>query len=342
MTALSDALTNGTAHALLVDAAVCTPQLRAFARDTAVPLISVGGAVAAAAGELHDTFRVEELLHVLVGLPAKADAAVPLEHRSDTRRHVIAVIGAAGAGTSTVAAMLAQDCARDCDDVLLADLCRDATQAALHDVTEPVDGVFELAFAPEKSPPFLPAVTISARGYRLVLGMRQPLQWVAMRPQHTDRIMTALVAGEGMLVCDVDAEVESEDDTGSVGVGDRHRLTGAALAAADQVVVVVDASLVGVMRGVALLAAVSRRIDADVPVVTVMNRQRGMRQRPRQTYAAAFTALLDAHAGVARPVRVVGVVRFDADGCHLAVRPFPSRLTQVVGAPLARQRRGAA
>lgn len=340
LSALVDELSHGTPHAVLLDARTCTPQVLAATTDANVPIIAVGGDVSGAHGQLDDTFRRDELLQVLV-LLQRAVTAVPVadEVMPLVQRRLVAVIGAGGAGTSTVAALVAQGLAHSGASVLLADLCRNASQAVLHDVKHTIDGVMEMAAATPAlfggAEPYRPSVPVDARGYALVLGMRQPLQWVALRGERARQVVATLRDGEGWLVCDIDADLDTEQDTGSIGVGDRHRFTTDVLAQCAAVVVVADASLMGVFRGVELCAAVARFCGEAVPVVVVINRvKKGDALRPSARFSAAFEALTAAHQTARKPTAVVTVPVFAADRCHLEVRAFPHRMATHVTGPL--------
>lgn len=331
LSALVDELAQGKPHAVLVDARACTQQVVAATIDAGVSLIGVGGDVEEAMAHLPETFRREELLHVLVSLqhdvtPLPTVGTQP----SCGRRRLVAVIGSGGAGTSTVAGVLAQGLSGAGEPVLLADLCRNASQAVLHDVKHRIDGVMEMAAVADHpqangNGAYLPLVGVAARGYDLVLGMRQPLQWVSLRADRARRVIATLRDGEGWLVCDVDADLDTQQDTGSVGVGDRHRFTTDVLAYADVVVVVTDASLMGVFRGVELCAAVAQACSETVPIVAVINRvRRSDALRPAARFTAAFEALVLTQRRVSQLVSVVAMPVFGADRCHLAVTAFPT------------------
>ncbi|MEX2533321.1 MAG: hypothetical protein WD360_05105 [Nitriliruptoraceae bacterium] len=334
LSALVDELVQGKPHAILVDARACTQQVVAAAIDARVPLIGVGGDVDETMVNLSETFRREELLHLLVSLQHEVTPLPIVDTQSPcVRRRVVAVIGSGGAGTSTVAGLLAQGLSGAGEPVLLADLCRNASQAVLHDVKHQIDGVMEMAAVADHAKAdgdrkYLPLVEVAERGYDLVLGMRQPLQWVSLRGDRANRVIATLRDGDGWLVCDVDADLDTQQDTGSVGVGDRHRFTTDVLAYADVVVLVADASLMGVFRGVELCAAVVQACRDTVPIVAVINRARkGAAFRRAARFTAAFEALALTQKRVPQLVSVVSVPVFGADQCHLAVTSFP---TQVV------------
>lgn len=336
LTAVFDLLSS--VRAVLVDTAALTPELLAAADSQDVPVIAIGTFSSDTAAHLHDTFRVEELLQVLITLAPAREPAVAEQDPSGVSRVVIAVTGPGGTGTSTVAAMLAQGLTGDFSSVLLADLCRHASQAVLHDVHTPVDGLIEMAHAPDTADTFLPVTPIVSRGYQLLTGMRQPLQWVSLGEQHVAQAVRLLTAGEGVVVCDIDPDTETEHDTGSVGVGDRHRLTTATLGLAQLVVLVCDPSLMGVMRGVEQARMLFRVVPETVPVMVVLNARRATKHVAGAPDAAkALRALLDALAPSARPVEIVKLPGFAADACHMTVSVFPQKPVDVLRQTLARQ-----
>ena len=107
---------------------------------------------------------------------------------------LVAVTGTPGAGSSTIAAALAQGLARDqgrAGKVLLADLALDADQGLLHHAPDVVPGLPELVEAHRAST--LPAGAVQSmvfdveeRGYHLLLGMRRRRGWSALRPRALD------------------------------------------------------------------------------------------------------------------------------------------------------------
>lgn len=346
LTAFMDELQAGNVYAALVDVTALTAPAAAAIKAADVSLISVSGTAATADAHLPDGFRREELLHALVLLERPAQGATVVAGEPlVAARQVLAVIGSGGAGTSTLAGVFAQGLADAGASVLLSDLCRHASQAMLHDIKDQVDGLMEVALAADTGVAgrYLPHVAIPTRGYDLLLGMRQPLQWVALHDQRVAAVVSALTRGDGVLVCDLDPDLESQQDTGSVGVGDRHRLTSSMLHQATVVVLVVDASLVGVLRGVERCVAVAGHVDDAVPIIAVMNRQKKTDAvRLSARFNAAFKALNQRAGHTNRHITVVGMPLFAADRCHLSVARFPTRLAEKVTRPVRQALDGAA
>ena len=201
----------------------------------------------------------------------------------DARRwsgRLVTVTGPGGTGASLVAMGLAQhlgDDPRHAGHVLLADLALRADQALLHGSPDVVPGVSELAEAHRTGQPDPGAVRascfdIEGRGYQLLLGLRRPRDWAALRPSATAAMFDSLLGTYRQVVADVTADVEGESDTGSVDVEERNSLARLACARASVVVVVGLPGLKGLhslRRVVAELAG--HGVPAD-RLVTVLNR----------------------------------------------------------------------
>lgn len=275
---------------------------------------------------LAPVFSRDELLEVLratavpVGSAALRDepGVVPT---AGPAAPLLAVCGPGGTGASTVAIALAQGLAAgDVEleagpgpagpepgpdgpsgpaptgrepQVLLADLCRTADQAMLHDTVTLVPSIQELVEAHRTAAPGPEEVRaqtfeVPARGYRLLLGLRQPRHWIALRPRALGVTLDALQRSMDVVVADTEADVEGEPDTGSVDVEERNLLARATLARADLVLVVGDASMKGVHS---LVRVVGDLLAFGVPaerLLPVVNRgPRGPRARAEVTTAVA-------------------------------------------------------
>jgi hypothetical protein len=156
---------------------------------------------------------------------------------------VATVLGSGGTGVSTVAVALAQGLAADARHggaVLLADLALHAEQAMLHDARDVVPGVQELVDA-HRSRRVRPAEVrafafdVEERGYQLLLGLRQARAWAAIRPRAFEAAFESLLAAYGVVVCDTDADLEGEDEGGSIEVEERHVMGRTAAQRADVV-----------------------------------------------------------------------------------------------------------
>jgi len=256
---------------------------------------------------------------------------------SPWRGTVAAVTGAGGTGVSTLAMALAQALGDDdkaVGTVLLADLRLNAELAMLHDVRDVAPGIQELVEAHRSGQPTIDAVrslawAVDERRYHLLLGLRRPRFWPALRPQAFEAALDTLCAAYRVVVCDVDADLEGEDGGGSIDVEERNVMARTTATRADVVFAVGAPSLKGVHG---LVRVVTDLIAFGVPghrIVPVFNRS-PRSQRARASLGAAVAELAGATAGahLASPV-------------HLPERDIESdlhdgrRLPAALGAPLA-------
>ncbi len=202
---------------------------------------------------------------------------------------VVAVCGPGGSGASTVAIALAQGLAagpaRRAPTVVLADLALHAEQAMLHDARDVVPGVQELVEAHRSRRPAGDDVRsltfhIEERGYHLLLGLRRARSWASIRPRAFEAAFESLRSTFDVVVCDIDADLEGEEEGGSIDVEERHLMARTAAHGADLVLAV---GLPG-MKGLHALVRVLNEIQsAGVEprrVLPVVNRApRGGRSR---------------------------------------------------------------
>ena len=266
-----------------------------------------------ASAVLADAFSRDELVEVLQATARPIGTAVhdgvtvdPVTAYPQGR--ILAVCGPGGTGASSVAIALAQGMAagagrrraragRGSPDagpsVLLADLCRVADQALLHDARDLVPSVQELVEAHRAAVPAADLVLeqtfeVPERGYRLLLGLRRARHWVTLRPRAVEAALDSLQAVAEVVVADVEADVEGEAETGSRDVEDRNLLARAVLARAELVLVVGEPSMKGVH---ALVRAIEDLAGFGVPVeriLPVVNRApRSPRRRAELTTAVA-------------------------------------------------------
>ncbi len=267
---------------------------------------------------LPPTFGRDELLQVLsqTATPittAVGIAAIQTDDAQTTgfRGHLVAVTGAPGTGRSTVAIAVAQGLARDprhLDMVCLADLALDADQAMLHGSPDVVPGVVELVEAHRSGVPTIDDVrrltwAVPARGSHLLLGLRRHRDWTAVRPRAFAAGLDGLRRGFGVVVADVDADLEGEQATGSLDVEERNGMARATLAVADLVVVVGVPGMKGLHAQLRTVRDVLAHGVPGARLLPVVNRSpKGPRARAEVT--AAFGALLDEGSGVPSPVHV--------------------------------------
>ncbi|WP_165492004.1 AAA family ATPase [Egibacter rhizosphaerae] len=212
---------------------------------------------------------------------------------------VVTVCGPGGTGASTAAIALAQGLASEQDarrPVLLADLCLRAEQAMLHDARDVVPGVQELVEVHRGNRPTPGEVhaqtfRVVERGYHLLLGLRRPRYWSALRPRSFSAAFASLRQAFGTVVCDVTADFEGEADGGSMDVEERNLMSRTALGEASVVLAVGGPDMKG-LHGLARLLAELREAGADdervVPVINRAPRQ----GRRRAALAGALQELV--------------------------------------------------
>lgn len=218
--------------------------------------------------------------------------------------NVVAVCGSGGTGVSTVAIALAQGLAAS-GDVVLADLALHAEQAALHDARDVYPGVQELVEgfrSGRLSSAEVRAMTFSVveRGYDLLLGLRRARAWSTLRPRAFEAALDGLRGAYPTVVCDVDADVEGEEEGGSADVEDRHVMARTALRTADVVFVVAVPGMKGLHAAVRLLGELRAFGVPGERIVPVVNRAPRSR-RARGELANGFAELLGPTA-VAAPL----------------------------------------
>lgn len=290
-----------------------------------------------AAAVLPSGLTREVLLDVLAGHAAMVGrgATSPLDEGVGTvgpgwRGLVVAVCGPGGTGASTVAAALAEGLGHDprtVGDVLLADLALHAEQAMLHDVRDVVPGVQELVEAHRSGrpgPEEVRALTFAVveRRYHLLLGLRRARFWATLRARSFDAAFASLQSAFGVVVCDISADFESEDDTGSVDVEERNLMSRRAAGEADVVFVVGRPGVKGVhslVRVVTALAATGVAPGRIVPVVNEAPRH----PRARAEVSGALADLVGPALGGGRTVAPV----------FLPTRRVEEALRDAVGLP---------
>ena len=276
-----------------------------------------------AAAVVPSSFSRDELLEVLaatsemVGSAALAEAA-PSQLATGRRGDVIVVTGPGGTGASTVAIALAQGLAtgegreassrrrapgstRGRPSVLLADLCRSADQAMLHDSRVVVPSIQEIVEAhrtgvPPRSTLLDQTFDVPARGYRLLLGLRRSRQWAGLRTRALESALDSLQHLVDIVVADVEPDLEGEADTGSIDIEVRNLLARASMARASVVVVVGEASMKGLY---ALVRAINEIAAFGVPterILPVINRA-PRRPRARAELTSSLTELMMASVG---------------------------------------------
>jgi hypothetical protein len=285
------------------------------------PTPDPGAADMGVAAELPARFGPDELLDALAVhcQPVRDGTVMPpvlqdQEPGSFWQAPLYAVCGPGGTGASTMAIALASGLGRDPrfgGRVLLADLARRADQAMLHDSYDLGPGVQELVEAHRLSRPAPEEVSrmtfhVPRRGYELLLGLRQPEGWAALRPRSVDAAVTGIRRSFQAVVADITGDFEGEAEGGSVDVEERNHM---ARTVARQATVSLVVGAPG-LKGVHSLAGLIRQmVTAGVDggrIVPVINRS-PRHPRARAESARALAALLDAaglRSALAGPVHV--------------------------------------
>jgi hypothetical protein len=251
---------------------------------------------------------------------ASASTGLDADELRDTSRvgRTVVVTGPGGGGSSTAAIALAQGLAmgaggsrrrggkdgKDGKDgkpgkaepierVLLADLALCADQAMLHDARDVVPGVQELVEShrsgrPSRADLLDLTFAVPDRRYRLLLGLRRPRFWPAIRPRAFRAALDSLRHAFDVVVCDVTPDLEGEEAGGSIEVEDRNVMARAATQQADAVFVVARPGLKGMLDLVRVTGEVLELGVDPARVVPVVNAApRSPRQRSEMTAALA-------------------------------------------------------
>jgi hypothetical protein len=133
--------------------------------------------------------------------------------------------------------------ARRGSGIVLADLALRGGQAILHQVEATEPGLEALVHAHQIGRPTPEEVhrhtlPLAGSAYHLLIGLRRPSLWTAIRPFAFDATLRSLRALFSVVVADVTGDVEGEAATGSVDVGERNHMARRSTATADVVVVV--------------------------------------------------------------------------------------------------------
>jgi hypothetical protein len=293
-------------------------------------------------------FSREDLLHALSAharvvqrSQARADDLAARPVPGGWRGMVVAVTGPGGTGASTVAMALAQamgDDVRQAGMVLLADLRLHAELAMLHDAGDVCPGVQELVEAHRAGLPSADeirglVVPAPGRPYQLLLGLRRARFWPTLRPQAFAAAFDSLERTFRVLVCDLDPDVEGEEEGGSLDVEERHVMARTALGRAQAVLAVGLPSLKGLH---ALVRVVDGLLAFGVPadrLLPVLNRA-PRSARARAGLTAAFADLVAPLVPAARGASLASPVFVPDRRIEEALRDG-ARLPSAVATPLA-------
>jgi hypothetical protein len=318
--------------------------------DTGVPVILVGtpnrgtarGHDLAVAAVLSADFGPDDLMEALAihCRPVGTGSAMPpvLDDEGDTepwQGMLVCVCGPGGTGASVSAMAIASGLGRDprySGQVLLADIGRRADQALLHDCAELGPGLQELVEAHRvgrPGPDEIDRMTfeVPQRAYRLLLGLRQPEGWAAIRPRAFDASLAGLRRNFAAVVADVTGDFEGESQGGSLDVQERNH---PARSTALQATVTVAVGAPGV-KGVHSLAVVVRQLVAagvaPERIVTVVNRS-PRAPRGRAETARALADLLGRSGITTALAAPVAVGERKLEAAHRDLSPLPSALVE--------------
>ncbi len=282
---------------------------------------------------------------------------------------LVAVIGPGGTGVSTVAIAAAQGLGRgtSIDDdatanvagsrrartraarrsgdhtTALIDLRLCAEQAMLHDADPSAPGLLEVIDACRLGNPDPEAIraqftAIPDRCYDLLPGLRRRRLWTQLRPASSLHAVNAILGAYDVVVADLDADTEGEQENGSIDVEERHQLTRLALQHAAVVLVVGHSSMKGMHSLARLLREIVELGVAPDLVQPVFNHA-ASGSRARAGYTSALSELTDGLEFSASPVFVP---TRDIDDRLRALVDFPSAVVDPIhGAIAAHLRRGA-
>ncbi len=306
--------------ALLVDTALARfdRDLVAEADRSDVPTVLVGDAESrdwealGCAARLDADFSRDALVEVLERVARRVDPMAGLRPggvelaREVDRGHLVGVMGTGGTGASTIAMALAQTWAASGPDTVLVDGRRRGDLAMYHDVGDVVPGLPELVDlhrGDEPDPAEIREVEFATeRGYRLVLGLRQPRDWAGMRPRAVEAAFAGLRRTHDVVIADLDADLETEAETGSPDIEDRHAATLSVARGSDAMVVVSGADMKGVHDAARLTHGLRRCGTPAGRIVVVLNR--APRSAPDRTrLRRAVRALADDETAAVVSVR---------------------------------------
>lgn len=302
--------------ALLVDA--LTPGLdrdlidSARSRGCAVIIVNPGVAdrdwrTLGAAAVLDDRFGAEDLVAVLRQAATPVGGAAPSSHPNAHARtqvvqaNTIAVTGAGGMGTSTIAMALVHGLAAAVEHrrLVLVDMAMRADQALLHDVGDVVPALTELVDAHRLGVPDDNEIarlihSVPDRDYHLLLGLRHQRDWMTISGRALDATWTSLENLYTTIVADIDDDFDGAEATGAGDLEDRNRLARTAARRSRLVIAVGSPSTWGIRRLVmTLLSLIELGIPGERILPCINRAPRPPRARAELTRAVA--ALLHVH-----------------------------------------------
>jgi MinD-like ATPase involved in chromosome partitioning or flagellar assembly len=264
------------------------------------------------------------------------------EHHHDSLApigKVVAVVGPGGTGTSTVAISLAQGAATDGRRTVLTDLRLHAEQAMLHDATDVSGGLQSLVEAlragdleAQRVAEF--ALHVPQRQYDLIPGIRRARFWGSIRPVAFTAAFATIARAYDMVICDVDCDVETEDNGGSLDVEERTMMSRVALTEADVVVVVGHPSMKGLHSLNRVLVDLGDLGVETSRIMAVFNHA-PKSARTRAGYVAALAELIDWRGGEQLTMSPLHLPTREIDEALRAGDPLPTSMCASLVAALA-------
>ena len=253
---------------------------------------------------------------------------------------LVAVIGAGGTGTSTVAIAAAQGLAGRPEGfagrTALIDLCLSGEQAMLHDADPSGAGLLELIDrcrlgTPDEATVRDHLVPIHKRGYDLLPGLRRRRLWTQLRASSSAAALTSLRRAYDLVIADVDADLEGEPDSGSVDLEERNQLARLAVEQATIILVVGHSSMKGLHSMTRVIRDVVEHGANPSSVQPVFNHA-PPNPRSKAGYTAALAELTD---GLALTASSVFVPTKDIDDRLRALVPFPASVVDPIAGAIA-------
>ena len=239
---------------------------------------------------------------------------------------VVTVMGPGGTGASTIAIAIAQGLAHEWPDVLLADFARHAEQHVLHDLRSDGPSIGDLVEAHRTTAPDAATLRqlpeeVPTRGYRVLGGLRRALGWSSLRPRAVEATLNGLRAAYDVVVCDIDADLEGEAESGSFDIEERNVLGRSAVALSSAVVVVGGPGVKGTHSMLRVLGEIWAHGVSPRRTVVVVNRGDEL---ALQKLGDALNRL----AGEGR--RLLFVPQVEVDDALLGSLPLPTSLVAPV------------
>jgi hypothetical protein len=180
------------------------------------------------------------------------------------------------------------------------------------------------------------------RSYNLLLGLRRHRDWAVLRPRTFEAALAGLRATFGLVVADVDADLEGEAECGSIEVEERNTMARSTMARADVVVVVGTPGVKGLHGLVRTVNRLREHGVAAERTLAVLNRS-ARTAKGRAELTRGVADLLGAQALDGGPVVIGPVHVADRRGLDEVLRDgarLPSSVVDpvagAVGALLAR------